>query len=84
MREVSASTNGLQGIAQTVRWSCKPIILSIGRFESPTEVQLNSLQNASSLWLWNSLKKQANFIEIITNFFNGWFGYSFISKELAL
>ena len=28
--------------------------------------------------------KQANFIKIITNFFNGWYGNSFISKELAL
>ena len=31
-----------QGTAQTFRWPCKPIILSIGHFQSPTELQLNS------------------------------------------
>ena len=30
------------------------------------------------------VEKQANFIKIITNFFNGWYGNSFILKELAL
>ena len=36
--------------AQALRWSCEPIILSIGHFESPTEVQLNSWWKTVSLW----------------------------------
>ena len=32
-----------QGTAQTVRWPCKLIILSIGHFQGPTEVQLKGL-----------------------------------------
>ena len=39
-----------QGTAQTFRWSCKPIILSIGHFEGPNEVQLNSWWKTVSLW----------------------------------
>ena len=31
-------TLGTLGTAQTLRWPCEPIILSIGHFESPTEV----------------------------------------------
>ena len=27
---------------QAVRWPCEPVILSIGHFEGPTEVELNS------------------------------------------
>ena len=41
-KEFSDSTHGIQGIAQTLRWLCEPIILLIGHFGSPTEVQLNS------------------------------------------
>ena len=37
--EFLASTHSTQGIGQTVRWPCKPIILSIGYLEDPTEVQ---------------------------------------------
>ena len=40
--EFFASTHGAQGIAQTVRWPCEAIILLIGHFKGPTEVQLNS------------------------------------------
>ena len=36
--EFLASTHGTQGIAQTVRWPWKPML--IGVFEGPTEVQL--------------------------------------------
>ena len=38
------------GTVQTVRWPCEPIVLSIGHFEDPTEVQLNSRWKAASLW----------------------------------
>ena len=34
--------HGTQGIVQTVRWPCEPIILLIGHFEGPTEAQLKS------------------------------------------
>ena len=40
--EFLASANDTQGIAQTVRWPWKLIILSIGHFEVPAEVQQNS------------------------------------------
>ena len=40
--EFLADTDGTHGILQTVRWSCEPIILSMGHFEGPSEVQLNS------------------------------------------
>ena len=46
--EVSAGTHGTQGIAQTFRWPCELITLSIGHFEGPTEVQLNSWWKAAS------------------------------------
>ena len=39
-----------QGSAQNVRWPCQPIILLIGHFEGPTEVQLNSLCIAVKLF----------------------------------
>ena len=42
VKESSASTHGSQGTAQTVRWPCEPIILSIGNFEGQTEVQLRT------------------------------------------
>ena len=42
MKEFLASTHGTQGIAQTVRWPWKQLILSIGHFEGPNEVQLDS------------------------------------------
>ena len=42
VKEFSDHIHGIQKIAQTLRWSCEPIILSIGHFEGPTEVQLNS------------------------------------------
>ena len=37
-----ASSQGTHRTLQVVRWPCEPIILSIGHFEGPTEVQLNS------------------------------------------
>ena len=40
--EFLAFTQGTYGTAQTARWPCKPIILSIGCFEDPTIVQMNS------------------------------------------
>ena len=42
MRQFPTNTHGSQGIAQTVRWPWEQIILLIGHFERPTEVQLNS------------------------------------------
>ena len=33
---------GTLGIIQSMRWPCRPIILSIGHFKCPAEVQLNS------------------------------------------
>ena len=42
MIDFFANTYGSLGIAQNVRWTCEPIILSIGRFEGPSKVQLNS------------------------------------------
>ena len=47
VKEFLASTHGTMGTPQAgtpqgVRWPCKPIILSIRHFESPTAVQLNS------------------------------------------
>ena len=49
LKEFSDSTHDIQGIAQTLRWPCELIILSIRHFEGPTEVQLNIWQKASSL-----------------------------------
>ena len=40
--EFLASTQGTKGTPKTVRWPCERIILTIGLFEGPTEVQLNS------------------------------------------
>ena len=40
--EFLVNTDGTNGTLQIVRWPYKPIILSVGHFESPTEVQLNS------------------------------------------
>ena len=37
-----ASTHDTQGTLQTVIWSWESIIFSIGHFEGPTEVELNS------------------------------------------
>ena len=37
-----AITDGTHGTLQSVRWPCESIILSIGNFQSRTEVQLNS------------------------------------------
>ena len=42
MKEFVANTHGILGTLETVIWPCEPIILSIGDFESPTEVQPNS------------------------------------------
>ena len=42
VKEFSDSTYGIQEVAQTLIWSWESIILSIGYFEGPTEVQLNS------------------------------------------
>ena len=39
--EFLVNTYGTQGIAQTVRCPCKPIIFSIGQFDGSTEVELN-------------------------------------------
>ena len=42
LMEFLASSQGTHRTLQVVRWPCEPIILSIGHFEGPTEVQLNS------------------------------------------
>ena len=42
VQEFSDSTHGIQEIAETLRRPCKPIILLIGHFEGPTEVQMKS------------------------------------------
>ena len=42
VKEFSVNTHGSEGTAQIVRWPSRPIILSIGNFESPTEAQMNS------------------------------------------
>ena len=42
VNEFLASKQGSLGTLETVTWPCEPIILSVGHFESPTEVQLNS------------------------------------------
>ena len=44
---------------QNVRCPCKPIILSIGLFEDPTEVPLNSWWKAASLWSRSNDRMQA-------------------------
>ena len=41
-KEFLDNTYGSQWTAQAVRQPCEPILLSIGYFESPTEVQLKS------------------------------------------
>ena len=48
MKEFLASTYGTLGALDNVRWPCEPIIFSIGHFESPTEVQLNSWRKTIS------------------------------------
>ena len=40
--EVIVNTDDTHGTLKTVRWPCEPIISSIGHFEGPTDVQLNS------------------------------------------
>ena len=44
---------------QNLRCPCKPIILSIGFFEGPTEVPMNSWWKAASLWSRSSDRMQA-------------------------
>ena len=48
--EFLACTHGSQGTALFVRWPWEPIILLIGHFEGPTEVQLNDWWKTVSLW----------------------------------
>ena len=40
--EFLAGAQGTHRTLQTVRWPCESIILWIGHFEGPSEVQLNS------------------------------------------
>ena len=47
--EFLACTQGTQGIPENVGWPCETTILSIGHFEGPTEVQLNSWLKPASL-----------------------------------
>ena len=47
--EFSAGTHRTQGTAQSVRWPCELLVLWIGHFEGPTEVQLNSWRKGASL-----------------------------------
>ena len=47
--EFLANTDGAHGTLETVRWPYEPIILSIGHFEGPTEVQLHGWWKAASL-----------------------------------
>ena len=61
VKEFSESTHGIQGIAQTLRRPCKPIILSTEHFEGPTEVQLNNCWKAASLWSRSSQRMEAKF-----------------------
>ena len=61
MKEFLSSTHRSKGTAQTVRWLCNPITLSIGDFESPTEVQLSSLAKHSQPLINQSLIMQTNF-----------------------
>ena len=60
-RVLSYSTHGAQGIAQTIRLSCKLIILSIGHFEGPTEVELNKFVKDCLPLINRGLIIQANF-----------------------
>ena len=48
--EFLTNIDGTHGILQTDRWLCEPIILSIGNFDGPTGVQLNSWWKVASLW----------------------------------
>ena len=43
VKEFLTSTHGTLETPHSVKWPCEPIILWIGHFEGPTEVQLNSL-----------------------------------------
>ena len=47
--EFLAGTYCTHGIAETARWPCEPIILSIGHFKGPAEVQVNNWRKGSSL-----------------------------------
>ena len=50
MMEFLVNTDDTRGTLESVRWPCKPIILSAGHFEGSTaEVQLNSWLKTSSL-----------------------------------
>ena len=40
--EFLACSQGTQGTPQTISWPCEPIILPIGHFQGPAEVQLKS------------------------------------------
>ena len=57
-----------QRTAQSVRWPCKPIILSIGHFEGSTEIQLSNWWEAVSPWSVSSLTKQANIFKVNEHF----------------
>ena len=78
MKEFSDSTNGIQGIDQTIKWPCKSIILSIGHFECPSEVRLLA-SNFKTVW-----KGRLVLSKTLLIFVNGWFENSFISRELTL
>ena len=60
-KEFSDNTDEIQGIAQTLRWLCKPIILSIRYSEGSTEVHLNNLWKTASLWSISSHRMEAKF-----------------------
>lgn len=70
-----------QGIAQTVRQPYELIMLLIGHFQGPTELQVNSWWKLNNLWLTNSLKQRTIFSKAQWIFFNVCFGNAFISKK---
>ena len=41
VKESLVGVHGTMATSQIFSWPCEPIILLIGHFESPTEVQLN-------------------------------------------
>ena len=42
LKDFSDGRHGIQRITETLRRPCEPMILLIGHFDGPTEVQLNS------------------------------------------
>ena len=77
-------TRDTQRTTHTVRWPCKPIILSIGHSVGPIETEVNSCWEVPSLWLTSRLKIQANFLKNNELFCYPFYGNLFVSKKLPL